>query len=88
MKKTTKKPIYQATLKILRETFTSKGETPLQAVLNLNPGNCKGRSFLKIEGPDLTIEKMISPRLIFQIFNGSRTMREIGIKNLNTLFGI
>ena len=79
---------YTATIKVMGKLFTATGATAGEAILNLNTGNIKGVSILTVKHQDKTQEKIFQPRLIWQLFNGSNTMRAIALKNVATRFDL
>lgn len=79
---------YTATIKIMGKLFTAVGATPSDAILGLNLGNTKGIAVLSIKHEDKVQEKIFQPRIIFQLFNGSETMRAIALKNVAMRFDL
>lgn len=90
VKKVTKKSaeLVKISLKVLTQTFTSEGETLKEALLKIKPGNFKGRTILTVEKGAYKRDRLVNPRLMFQIYGASNLMREIGLKQISILFGV
>lgn len=86
-KKATKNDsVYKVSLNVLGKKHVSEGGTLTEAFSKIVPGNCKGKGILTVEHEGIKRERIVMPRLLFQIFNGSRLMKEIGLKNVGLLF--
>ncbi len=94
MKKTTKKEVkpqveqYKARVKILGKFYEATGDTAIEAISNLKPDSSKGVCILTVSKGDLVKEKMIPSFQTARLFSGSRVMREVGLKNVASLFNI
>jgi hypothetical protein len=77
---------YTATVRVLGRTYTAKGKTAKDAILNLKPQNCKGRAVLTLTKGKVTREKILAPIICYRLFNGSPMTREIALKNVGLLF--
>lgn len=73
----------KVSLKITGKWFHAEGVTVLDALQNLDC-NPKGTGVLVIEQNGKKREKIINGRILWQLLKGSKTMKEIAIKHLNT----
>lgn len=80
--------VYKATLKNFGKTFEANGVSVLDAITNLQPGNVKARAILTLERDGKTRERILQPRAVQMLFNGSRMMREIQLKQVSMLFDV
>lgn len=76
------KGLYKATLKVLRGTYSGEGETINEALSSIEPGSCKGRGVITVERDGKRAERIVMPVALSRAYNGSRVMREMGIKSL------
>lgn len=88
MKKKTKDTSnkYSATIKVLGKTYKSEGLTISEAISNLKPTNCKGRSILTISNGEVSKDRVLMPAITFRLFNTVGMSKEIAIKNASLLF--
>lgn len=88
MKKTTAKKVneYCATVKVLGKTYTANGLTIAEAIGNLKPVNCKGRSVLTVKNGTVSKDRILMPVITHRLFNTHGFSREIAIKNASLLF--
>lgn len=81
-------PSYKATIKIFGKWYEATGNNVAEAVTNLkNMGKVGGACVLTIQKGEIKREKIINSRILFGLFNGSSTLKEIALKNINSLFG-
>lgn len=86
-KKATKsESVYKVSLNVLGKKHVSEGATLAEAFTKIVPGNCKGKGILTVEHDGIKRERIVMPPLLFKLFNGSRLMKEIGLKNVGLLF--
>lgn len=92
MKKTVKKSQpkneYTTTLNVLGKTYTAKGKTIAEALLNLKPGIVRGRGILTVQLGDLKKERVLMPMVAYRLFSSRGMTQEVAIKNASMLFGI
>lgn len=79
---------YTATLTNMGKKFTAKGDTIIEAIGNLKPGNVKARAILALERNGKTHERVLQPVAVSRLFNQSGMMREIQLKQVSMLFGV
>ena len=84
--KEVKEAQYTASLNVLGRDYKATGVSVVDAVSKLEPTNCKGKGILTVSNGEITKEKVIMPFQLFRWFNGSRLMREVGLKNISILF--
>ena len=84
--KKTKSAVVTAKLKVLGKTHSATGETVAEAINNLKPGNCKGKSVLSIEQKGSVKERILMPITISRLFNSSGLARDISLKQIAQLF--
>ena len=79
---------FLATARIAGKTYTAEGATLEDAILNLKPEAKKGVMLLAVEHEGKKIEKIISGRIVHNLFEKyvGRFTREIAIKNIKTIF--
>ena len=92
-KKTTKvkkdSPLFKATLIVLGRTFTSQGETVMQAIENLVPGNVRGKSILCLERNGKRQERVFPPMITMRLFGQSMGLvRTITLKQAANRFDV
>ena len=94
MKTTKKKEVkkvakYVATIKVLGKNYTSVGQTPREAVENLDVGkNARGVSVLSVSNGSQVITKIIPTVQTYRLFCPSRLQREIALKGVSSLFDL
>lgn len=79
---------YTVTLKVFGKKYSATGSSVVDALLNLKGvGKLAGSCVLMIEHNEVKREKIINARILWGLFNGSQTMKDIGIKNVSLIFG-
>jgi hypothetical protein len=86
-KKTTYKP-YMATLLIMGREHSAKGETVLDAIRALKPGNARGKAVLVVTDGYTARERILQPGLVMKSFNTRGIFQEIALKQLASLFSL
>ena len=77
---------YEATLKVMAQTYTAKGDTAKDAIFALKPKNVKGKGILTVSNGKDTRERVISPMITSRLFNTVGLNREVALKNISILF--
>lgn len=75
-----------ATALILGKKYTATGETPSEAIANLQPGNVKGKVILTISQDGVSRERVIMPFAAMKLFNTAGLSREIALKHIAAIF--
>lgn len=97
MKKGTKKAVsklpkkevsFVASIKVLGKTFSSNGNTALEALVSLKPECGKGVSVLTVTKGEKSKVKILPAPQTFRLFSASRLMREVMLKNLSMVFDL
>lgn len=73
---------FKASIKIFGVLHEAIGETVAEAISNLKVGKAGGICVLRISRGEVTQEKIVPSRSLWQLFNGGRMMKEIALKQL------
>lgn len=83
------KSLYTATIKVFGRYFFSEGATVREAIENMKvDGKAGGICVLSISKGEAKQDKILNATQLFRLFNGSRIMREVALKNVTNLFSI
>lgn len=77
---------YKATLKVAAQTYTSRGDSPIDAISKLSVSNVKGKGILVVENSKNRKERILTPFLLSRVFSQSKLTRQVALKNLAILF--
>jgi len=77
---------YKATLFIMGRTYTGKGDTVAKAVIDIRPEITRGRAVLTVEKGENSRERILMPKVVYRIYNGSDISRSLAMKNISLLF--
>ena len=77
---------YKVTVRVLGKTYEATGATVSEALLNLNPQNCKGVGVMVVSHGDVKKERILAPATLFRLFNTAGMSKQIAIKNVSILF--
>jgi|DEB3_MinimDraft_2_1074329.scaffolds.fasta_scaffold23188_2 hypothetical protein len=85
-KKTTKKPQYEASVRVLGKMYHAKGKTAQEAIYKLEPGSVAGAALLTVKKGRKSKEHILPTVQARRLFNASHTAREILAKNVGLIF--
>ena len=87
-KKTAKveEELVTASVRIANKVFTAQGETPYKAIENLNVGASRGMGVLSLTKNGVTQTRILPIGRTAKLFSMSRLMREVGLKQVSSLF--
>lgn len=77
---------YEATLKVMAQSYTAKGDSAKDAIFALKPNNVKGKGVLTVDNGTEKRERVLSPMITSRLFNTVGLNREVALKNINILF--
>lgn len=77
---------YTAEVKILGQVYKGFGNSVSEAIENLDIKNCKGSGLLSVSDGKRKQERLVTRFVFNRIFNQSRVSREIGLKQLSSIF--
>lgn len=79
-------PAYSVSIKIMGKFFYAKGDSVIEALKNLSVGNTKGMAVLTVSKGEQRNEKILNVAQTYRLFAPSRTLREVGLKQVSSLF--
>ena len=77
---------YEATLKVMAQTYSAKGDSAKDAIFALKPKNAKGKGILTVQNGDQKRERVLTPMITSRLFNTVGLNREVALKNISILF--
>lgn len=88
----TKKPVverYSASIKVLGKTYTSEGDSVLDALTRLEgPKVARGVSLLLVSKGSSSKGRILSSISVSRLFSPSKLTREMALKNTSLLFDL
>ena len=79
---------YEASLKIAGKVFKSSGVTLQECLSTLKIGTLiKLGGLLSVKHGDKSKDRILTPFQTVRLFNGSRVVKEVALKNISILFG-
>ncbi len=77
---------FTATLKVMAQTYSAKGDSAKDAIFALKPKNAKGKGILTVQNGDQKRERVLTPMITSRLFNTVGLNREVALKNISILF--